>query len=65
MKNFLRILIAALLLAPTQVKAGPIGSGEIKLKPQAVQAWIAYVKQKDQPRIFLVPIDGSSASWWY
>ena len=65
MKKFLGILIAALLLVPTQVKAGSIGSGEIKLKPQAVQAWITYVKQKDQPRIFLVPIDGGSASWWY
>ena len=65
MRQILVILIAALLLVPTQVKAGPVGSGEIKLKPRAVQAWITYIKQKDQPRIFLVPIDGSSASWWY
>jgi len=65
MKKLLGILIVALLLVPTQVKAGPIGSGEIKLKPQAVQAWINYVKQRDKPRIFLVPVDGSSASSWY
>ena len=65
MKKFLGILIVALLLVPTQVKAGPIGSGEIKLKLQAVQAWINYVKQRNKPRIFLVPVDGSSASLWY
>ena len=64
-KKILVTIVLPLLLIPTQIKAGPIGSGELKLKPQAVKSWIKYIQQRNQPRIFLVPIDGSSASWWY
>ena len=65
MKKFLVILVLGLMFfSPSNVKAGFIGSGELKLKPQAVNAFIEYIKMKDKPRLFLVPIDGSSAFTW-
>jgi hypothetical protein len=65
MKKFLGIVVLGLMFfSPSNVKAGFIGSGEIKLSPTAVQAFIDYIKMKDIPRLFLVPIDGSSAFTW-
>ena len=66
MKKFLIILIFNLFLISPSVNAGPIGQGELKLGPGAVNAFIEYIKsKKGKPRLFLVPIDGGSASWWY
>jgi len=65
MKKLLGILVLGLLFfSPANVKAGSIGSGEIKLKPQAVNSFIRYIKMKDKPGLFLIPIDGSSAYSW-
>ena len=57
-------MVLGLLLISPPANAGAIGSGELKLKPQAVNAFIEYIKMKDKPRLFLVPIDGSSAYTW-
>ena len=65
MKKLLGILVLGLMFfSPSHVKAGPIGSGEIKLKPQAVNSFIRYIQMKDKPFLFLIPIDGSSAYYW-
>ena len=65
MKKLFGIVVLGLLFfSPSNVKAGPIGSGELKLKPQAVNAFIQYIQMTDKPRLFLVPIDGSSAYTW-
>lgn len=65
MKKYLVILVLGLLVISSPANSGNIGSGELKLHPSAVNAFIEYVQIRDKPRIFLVPIDGSSASWWY
>tara|TARA_B100000029_G_scaffold59491_1_gene53528 strand:+ start:3695 stop:4252 length:558 start_codon:yes stop_codon:yes gene_type:complete len=64
MKKFLIILILNLFLISSSANAGPIGRGELKLKPTAVDAFIKYIQMKDKPGLFLVPIDGSSAYMW-
>ena len=65
MRQILGIVILGLMFfSPSHVKAGSIGSGELKLGPTAVQAFIDYIQMKDKPRLFLVPIDGSSAYTW-
>ena len=65
MRQILGIVILGLMFfSPSHVKAGPIGSGELKLGPTAVQAFINYIQMKDKPRLLLVPIDGSSAYTW-
>tara|TARA_B100000686_G_C15936912_1_gene546935 strand:+ start:23 stop:433 length:411 start_codon:yes stop_codon:yes gene_type:complete len=64
MRQILGILIVVLLFVPTKVKAGPIGSGEIKLKPRAVSDFIYYIQMKDKPHLFLITIDGSAGYYW-
>jgi len=65
MKKFIGILVLGLLVISSPVNAGSIGSGDLKLHPTAVDSFIEYIQIRDKPRIFIVPIDGSSASWWY
>ena len=64
MKKFIGILDLGLLVISSPVNAGSIGSGDLKLHPTAVDSFIEYIQIRDKPRIFIVPIDGSSASWW-
>ena len=64
MKKFLIILIFNLFLISSSANAGVIGRGELKLSTTAVNAFIKYIHMKDKPRLFLVPIDGSSAYTW-
>ena len=65
MKKFLGILVLSLLLISPPANAGVIGSGELKLHPTAVNSFIEYIQIRDKPRLFLVPIDGSSAYTWH
>ena len=53
-----------LFLISSSANAAAIGQGDLKLRPTAVKAFIQYIQMKDKPRLFLVPIDGSSASTW-
>jgi len=63
MKKIL-ILFLFIFVASSPANAGFIGKGELKLRSTAVNAFIKYIQTKDKPRLFLVPIDGSSASTW-
>ena len=65
MKKFLIILIFNLFLISSAANAGSIGRGELKLSTSAVNAFIKYIQQKNKPRLFLVPVDGSSAYSWH
>ena len=65
MKNFIGILVLGSFFMSSPAFAGAIGRGDLTLGPTAVKSFIEYVQQRNQPRLFLVPTDGSSASWWY
>ena len=55
-----------LFFISSSADAGVIGRGELKLSGTAVKSFIEYIQlNKGKPRLFLVPIDGSSAFWWY
>ena len=64
MKKILIVLIFNILLFSSSANAGNIGRGDLKLRPTAVNAFIKYIQMRDKPRLFLVPIDGSSAYYW-
>ena len=65
MKKLIGILVLGSFFMSSPANAGAIGRGDLTLGPTAVKSFIEYVQQRDQPRLFLVPTDGSSASWWY
>ena len=65
MKKLLVILFVVLFFSPSHVKAGPIGSGELKLEPFLVDYFIKYIQGEEgnKPDRFFILNNGESA--WY
>ena len=64
MKKFLGILFLNLILLTSPTKAGPIGEGDLTLKPFIVDWFIQYIRGgKKNPAVFFITNNGEST--WY
>ena len=67
MKKFLGILVLGLLVISSPAKAGPIGEGDLTLKPFIVDWFIQYLRAEKgkKPSKFLIINNGENAYYFY
>ena len=66
MKKLLGILVLGLLVISSPAKAGPIGEGDLTLKPFIVNHFIQYIRGgQKKPAVFFITNNGENAFYLY